>query len=191
MIIDNIDPILSRLKDVLRVTETKFTDAIRNILTSLLNAYWEYDSFDLSKLEDIRLANPAENFEQFLSHTTQLLEQVTQELPHRIELGIMVLHVTRIKNTMGQKFSTILEGLKVRLPELVEERTGVLNEWLTAFSGRLRDEILNIDDYVRTVGVIKVAEAEFSERRDECTELAQMYQTMQQFKIDTRRRKDF
>jgi hypothetical protein len=45
----------------------------------------------------------------------------------------------------------------VRLPELVEERTAVLNEWLSAFGTRLREEILNIDDYVRTVNVIKEA----------------------------------
>jgi hypothetical protein len=65
----------------------------------------------------------------------------------------------------------------------VEERTAVLNSWLTAFGGRLREEILNIDDFVRVVGVIKEVE--------ECNELAQLYQTMQQFRMDTRRRKDF
>jgi hypothetical protein len=43
----------------------------------------------------------------------------------------------------------------------VEQRTSTLNDWLSAFGARLREEILNIDDYVRTVGVIKIAEAEF------------------------------
>jgi hypothetical protein len=73
----------------------------------------------------------------------------------------------------------------------VEERTAVLNSWLTAFGGRLREEILNIDDFVRVVGVIKEVEGEFGEKREECNELAQLYQTMQQFRMDTRRRKDF
>ena len=108
-----------------------------------------------------------------------------------MELGIIMLHVTRVKNTIGQKFATIIERLKVRLPELVEERTAVLNEWLSTYGSKLREEILNIDDYVRTVNVIREAELEFSSRRDECSELSQMYQTMQQFKMDTRRRKDF
>lgn len=73
----------------------------------------------------------------------------------------------------------------------MEERTAILNEWLSGFGTRLREEILNINDYVRTVGVLKIADAEFGERRDECNELAQLYQTMQVFKMDTRKRKDF
>jgi hypothetical protein len=43
----------------------------------------------------------------------------------------------------------------------VEERTALLNGWLTAFGGRLREEILNIDDFVRVVGVIREVEGEF------------------------------
>jgi hypothetical protein len=67
----------------------------------------------------------------------------------------VVVHVTKIKNILGQKFAGILEAMKTRLPELVEERTAVLNEWLSGFGVRLREEILNINDYVRTVGVIR------------------------------------
>ena len=48
-----------------------------------------------------------------------MLERVTQELPHRMELGIIVLHITKIKNILGQKFAVIIERLKARLPELV------------------------------------------------------------------------
>lgn len=108
IILDNLDPILTRLKAVLKTTETKLTDTIRNTLTTLLNAYWEYTRLDVSKLEDPLLANPADTFEQFLGHTTQLLEKVTLDLPHRIELGIIMVHVTRIKNTLGQKFAGII-----------------------------------------------------------------------------------
>jgi hypothetical protein len=72
-----------------------------------------------------------------------------------------MVHVTKVKNILGQKFAGIIENLKVRLPQLVEERTGKLNEWLSAFGTRLREEILNINDYVRTVGVIRIADAEF------------------------------
>jgi hypothetical protein len=55
------------------VTEAKFTDTIDNILINLLNAYWEYERLDLSKLESTQLLNPAETFEQFLTHTNKLL----------------------------------------------------------------------------------------------------------------------
>jgi len=56
-----------------------------------------------------------------------------------MELGIIILHVTRVKNSIGQKFATIIEKLKLRLPELVEERTNVLNEWLTSYGSKLRE----------------------------------------------------
>lgn len=102
-----------------------------------------------------------------------------------------MVHVTRLKNVLGQKFASIIESLKVRLPELVEQRTTELNTWLSSFITRLREEILNIDDFVRTVKVIKQADSQFSQRRDQCNELAQLYQTMQMNKMDTRRRKDF
>ena len=99
--------------------------------------------------------------------------------------------MTKIRNIVGQKFASVIEKLKVRLPELVEERTAALNEWLSGYISRLKEEIHKIKDYVKTVNVIKEAEAEFSKKRDECTELSSMYQTMQQFKMDTRKRKDF
>jgi hypothetical protein len=35
--------------------------------------------------------------------------------------------MTKVKNYVGQKFANVLENLKVRLPELVEERTAALN----------------------------------------------------------------
>lgn len=34
-------------------------------------------------------------------------------------------------------------------------------------------------------------DGEFNEYREECNELGQVYQTMQQFRIDTKKRKDF
>lgn len=88
-------------------------------------------------------------------YTSKLLERVTNELPHRIELGVISVQITRIKTTLGQKFAGILESLKGKLPELVEDRTNILNNWLTIFGARLREEILNIDDFVKIVEVIK------------------------------------
>jgi hypothetical protein len=59
-------------------------------------------------LESQDLANPAETFEQFLIFTSKLLERVTNDLPHRIELGVVCIQVTRIKTILGQKFAGIL-----------------------------------------------------------------------------------
>ena len=67
------------------------------------------------------------------------MEKATLELPHRIELGIIVLHVTKVKNIIGQKFANIIEKMKIKLPELVDQRTSALNEWLSNYGTRLRE----------------------------------------------------
>jgi hypothetical protein len=41
------------------------------------------------------------------------------------------------------------------------------------------------------VSTTREIDAEFNEYREECNELGQVYQTMQQFRIDTKKRKDF
>jgi hypothetical protein len=40
--LDSLDPALSKLKLILKASENKLMDAIRNTLTDLLNAYWHY-----------------------------------------------------------------------------------------------------------------------------------------------------
>lgn len=190
-LLDSLDPALARLKAVLKTTEARLTDTVRSLLTAPLHAYWQYSQLPQEKLEHPALLNPADTFEQFLVYSTRQLERISNELPHRVELGVFSVQLTRVKGVLGQRLAGVLEGFKGRLPELVEERTGRLNEWLGSYGSRLREEILNIDDYVRTVGNIREIEGQFGDYREECNELAQVYQTMQQFRIDTRRRKDF
>lgn len=52
--------------------------------------------------------NPAETFDQLLKCTTRLLEKVTTDLPHRIELGMITVQVSRIKTALGQRFAGVL-----------------------------------------------------------------------------------
>ena len=180
-----------QVRRTFHVHEARLTDTVRSLLTAPLHAYWQYSQLPQEKLEHPSLLNPADTFEQFLVYSTRQLERISNELPHRVELGVFSVQLTRVKGVLGQRLAGVLEGFKGRLPELVEERTGRLNEWLGSYGSRLREEILNIDDYVRTVGNIREIEGQFGDYREECNELAQVYQTMQQFRIDTRRRKDF
>lgn len=42
LLLDSLDPALSKLKLILKTTENRLIDTIRATLTELLNAYWEY-----------------------------------------------------------------------------------------------------------------------------------------------------
>ena len=48
--------------------------------------------------------------------TTTLFDQVNSDIPHRIELGIIIIHITKVKNMIANKFASVLEKMKGRLP---------------------------------------------------------------------------
>ena len=40
LLLDSLDPAFNKMKSILKTTEYKLIDAIRNTLSELLNAYW-------------------------------------------------------------------------------------------------------------------------------------------------------
>lgn len=55
---------------------------------------------------------------------------------------------------MIKQFTSIFETLKNKIPNIVEDRTNDLNNWLTNYGTVIREEICNIDDFVKIKKVL-------------------------------------
>ena len=92
---------------------------------------------------------------------------------------------------MISKLISICEEFKIILPNIIEDRTFYLNNWLTKYNEVIKQEVKNIDDFVNKVKYIKEIEETLEIKKDLCHNLSSIYHTMEVHRINTKKRKDF
>lgn len=119
----------------------------------------------------------------------QWIEKLQHRIPNFIELGIFTVNLDKMKSQVIDFMRRTGERFKEKLPQYVEENTNQLNAWLGDKSQILREEIHNIDDFVRLKKSVKWIDEQFHHKKQLCNDLGLIYQTMYNYKIESKKRK--